>query len=53
MFFLEDLGMDEEEDIIPLPNVNSAILKKVTSSIGSFEEREMIAIVGHSMGNSS
>ncbi|XP_033125092.1 S-phase kinase-associated protein 1 [Anneissia japonica] len=27
---LEDLGMDEEEeDAIPLPNVNSAILKKV------------------------
>ncbi|CAM4874959.1 unnamed protein product [Rotaria socialis] len=26
---LEDLGMDEEEDVIPLPNVNSAILKKV------------------------
>jgi S-phase kinase-associated protein 1 len=28
---LEDLGMDEEEDVIPLPNVNSAILKKVNS----------------------
>ncbi|UJR07686.1 hypothetical protein I4U23_011971 [Adineta vaga] len=26
---LEDLGMSEEDDIIPLPNVNSAILKKV------------------------
>ncbi|XP_023223003.1 S-phase kinase-associated protein 1-like [Centruroides sculpturatus] len=27
---LEDLGMDEdEEDVIPLPNVNSVILKKV------------------------
>ena len=41
--FLEDLGMDEEEDVIPLPNVNSAILKKVTSSIRSLKEREMIA----------
>ena len=28
-FFFQDLGMDEEEDVIPLPNVNSAILKKV------------------------
>ena len=28
---LEDLGMDEEEEeIVPLPNVNAAILKKVT-----------------------
>lgn len=27
--FFKDLGMDEEEDVIPLPNVNSAILKKV------------------------
>lgn len=27
---LEDLGMDEdEEEVVPLPNVNSAILKKV------------------------
>ena len=27
---LEDLGMDEdEEDVVPLPNVNAAILKKV------------------------
>ena len=27
---LEDLGMDEEEEeIVPLPNVNAAILKKV------------------------
>lgn len=30
--FFEDLGMDEEDDVIPLPNVNSAILKKVKSS---------------------
>ena len=30
---LEDLGMDEdEEEIVPLPNVNAAILKKVTAS---------------------
>lgn len=28
---LEDLGMDNEDDVIPLPNVNSAILKKVIS----------------------
>ena len=29
---LEDLGMDEEEEeIVPLPNVNAAILKKVKS----------------------
>jgi hypothetical protein len=27
--FFKDLGMNEEDDIIPLPNVNSAILKKV------------------------
>lgn len=28
---LEDLGMDEdEEEVVPLPNVNAAILKKVT-----------------------
>ena len=28
---LEDLGMDEEEEeIVPLPNVNAAILKKVS-----------------------
>ncbi|CAG0890321.1 unnamed protein product [Darwinula stevensoni] len=26
---LEDLGMDEDEDRVPLPNVNGAILKKV------------------------
>ncbi|CAF3351053.1 unnamed protein product [Rotaria socialis] len=26
---LEDLGMDEEEGVIPLPNVNSAIFKKI------------------------
>ena len=33
---LEDLGMDEdEEEIVPLPNVNAAILKKVATS--SFE----------------
>ena len=35
---LEDLGMDEdEEEIVPLPNVNAAILKKVRlqSFIGS------------------
>lgn len=25
--------MDEEEDVIPLPNVNSAILKKVNITI--------------------
>ena len=30
---LEDLGMDEEEDVIPLPNVNSAILKKVRNNV--------------------
>ena len=30
---LEDLGMDEEEEeIVPLPNVNAAILKKVLTS---------------------
>ena len=30
---LEDLGMDEdEEEIVPLPNVNAAILKKVTTA---------------------
>ena len=35
---LEDLGMDEEEDVIPLPNVNSAILKKVNDfSVLKFE----------------
>ena len=26
---LEDLGMDNDDDIIPLPNVNSGILKRV------------------------
>jgi S-phase kinase-associated protein 1 len=31
----EDLGMDEEEDVIPLPNVNSAILKKVNLILNS------------------
>lgn len=30
-----DLGMDEEEDVIPLPNVNSAILKKVSRTRAS------------------
>ena len=31
---LEDLGMEEEEDeVVPLPNVNAAILKKVLKSI--------------------
>lgn len=31
---LEDLGMDEdEEEVVPLPNVNSAILKKVINDI--------------------
>ena len=29
---LDDLGIDEdEEEIVPLPNVNAAILKKVIS----------------------
>ena len=33
---LEDLGMDEGEDeIVPLPNVNAAILKKVQNLIRS------------------
>ncbi|CAF0959978.1 unnamed protein product, partial [Didymodactylos carnosus] len=26
---LEDLGMEDEDDVIPLPNVNSAIMKRV------------------------
>jgi len=26
---LEDLGMQEEEEVVPLPNVNAAILKRV------------------------
>ena len=31
---LEDLGMDEdEEEIVPLPNVNAAILKKVKTAL--------------------
>ena len=30
IFFISDLGMDEdEEEPVPLPNVNAAILKKV------------------------
>ena len=30
---LEDLGMEEEEDeVVPLPNVNAAILKKVCNT---------------------
>ena len=32
----EDLGMDEEEDVTPLPNVNSAILKKVNQNTSRF-----------------
>ena len=32
--FVSDLGMDdEEEEAVPLPNVNSAILKKVRRNI--------------------
>ena len=27
--FAKDVGMEEEDDVIPLPNVSSAILKKV------------------------
>jgi len=27
---LEDLGSEEDEDPVPLPNVNSSILKKVS-----------------------
>ena len=34
---LEDLGMDEdEEDVVPLPNVNAAILKKVGAFLSLF-----------------
>jgi len=34
---LEDLGMEEEEDeVVPLPNVNAAILKKVIIYISIF-----------------
>jgi len=28
---LEDLGMEDEDDVIPLPNVNSAIMKRVVT----------------------
>ncbi len=43
--------MDEEEDVIPLPNVNSAILKKVNIFIEfSFKNSQNL---GYSMGNSS
>ena len=35
---LEDLGMEEEEDeAVPLPNVNAAILKKVNTIFGPLE----------------
>ena len=35
---LEDLGMEEEEDeAVPLPNVNAAILKKVNKLFGPLE----------------
>lgn len=49
-----DLGMDEEEDVIPLPNVNSAILKKVRS-IKRDKRKEMFlhSVEGHSMGDTS
>jgi S-phase kinase-associated protein 1 len=33
IFIFQDLGMDDEEEVIPLPNVNSAILKKVKNFI--------------------
>ena len=35
---LKILGMDDEEDVIPLPNVNSAILKKVNDNKKKFEK---------------
>ncbi len=43
--------MDEEEDIIPLPNVNSAILKKVKILI--ILNVSSKTNLGYSMGNSS
>lgn len=53
-FVFEDLGMDEEEDVIPLPNVNSAILKKVrTSSVVFILIFLEIDYLGYSMGNTS
>ena len=34
---LDDLGMDEdEEEVVPLPNVNAGILKKVASFVHLF-----------------
>jgi len=30
IFFILDLGMEDEDDVIPLPNVNSAIMKRVS-----------------------
>lgn len=35
---LEDLGMDDDDDEpIPLPNVNAAILRKVSSFLSSLD----------------
>ena len=34
---LDDLGMDEdEEEVVPLPNVNAGILKKVKTGVADF-----------------
>ena len=40
MEILIDLGIGEDDDIIPLPNINSAIMKKVKILFSFFFENK-------------